>query len=61
MGLVGLGEVADRARKGKQERGRKKYTDEETNMRQRRRSRLREMGTDDGRRRNRGTERRWTG
>lgn len=61
MGLVGLGEVADRARKGKQERGRKKYTDEETNMRQRRRSRLREMGTDDGGRRNRGTERRWTG
>lgn len=42
MGPVGLGEVADRARKGKQERGRKKYTGDETEMRQRRRSGLRE-------------------
>ena len=36
MGPVGLGEVADKARKGKQERGRKKYIGDETKMRQRR-------------------------
>ena len=42
MGLVRLGEVAGRARKGKRERGRKKYTGDETKMRQRKGSGLRE-------------------